>query len=196
MQKLPSYTDEEIIKMIRAGARDFELSSKYLFQSFKGFIPKINNKYHLSNEAIKDAYADALVKLIRHIKQGTFRGESKLSSYFYTIFQNAAVDVLRKNSSNKNAATVELEDYSSKEKDLLQVLEIKSEFQEMKVLIHKMGESCQKILMDWAYYGYNMKEIASRANLASVETARSMKYKCLKKLRSLFREQNSFTNGE
>ena len=178
-------TDEEIIKKLKSGGQLFEEASMFMFHAFKGFIPKVKSKLHLSQSHLQDAYADALVKLIRQLKDGSFRGDSKISSYFYTIFYNKSVDVSRKISSNKNMETQELFEYDAREKDLLSFIENKDEANQVIKVIDKMGKTCQRILMDWGYYGYSMGEIAERSNLSNAESARSMKYKCLNKLREL-----------
>lgn len=157
----------------------------YLFHQFKGFLPKIKEKLNLPQQQMQDAYSDALVKLIRHLRDGRFRGESKLSSYFYTIFYNTSVDVSRKNASNKNKATLELMEHDARERDLLQLVDNKDEATHVIKVMDSMGDLCKRILMDWGYYGYSMAEIAVRSDLANAESARSMKYKCLKKLREL-----------
>ena len=178
-----TFSDDEIINKIRSGGQSFEDMSMYLFDTFKGFIPKINQKLHLPREDINDAYADALVKCIQKIKDHTYRGESKLSSYFYSIFHNTAVDVSRKNTSNKNKSTVEIHEYDAKERDLMDLFEIKNSTNAIINLMDKMGDPCKKILLDWGYYGFSMDEIAHRSNLKNAQSARSMKYKCLKKLK-------------
>lgn len=183
------YTQAAIIHMLKQGGKSFEDASLYLFESNKGFIYKINQKLKLNEGQIHDAYADALVKLVRHLKNDTFRGESKISSYFYTIFYNTAVDVSRKNTSNKNIDTIELLEFDAKEKDLLSIVDAKDEAFHVIKLMNSIGQNCKKILLDWAFYGYSMDEIAIRSSLKNAETARSMKYKCLKKLRSIISER-------
>ena len=185
MHKPSKYTDDQLIAGMKSGGKDFENISTYMFHAYKGFLPKIKNKLHLSQQQMQDAYADSLVKLIRHIKNGSFRKESKVSSYFYTIFYNTCVDVSRKNASNKNILTLELLEYDARERDLLKMIDNKEEAAQVVRLIHTLGNTCQRILMDWGYYGYSMDEIAERSNLSNAESARSMKYKCLKKLKKL-----------
>jgi len=159
--------------------------SVYLFESYLGYIPTIHKKLNISLDEVKDAYSDALVKLIHQIKSKQFRGESRLSSYFYRIFFNTAVDVSRKKSTNKNVRTEEFVEYNSGEKDVLRNLLDQETFTKVKELISEMGESCQTILLEWGYWGYSMKEIAQRNDYNSAESVRSLKYKCLKKLRGL-----------
>lgn len=180
-----SFSDDKIIEEILKGGKPFEDMSMYLFDSFKGFIPKVNQKLHLSNGEVNDAYADALVRCIRKIKDHTFKGESKLSSYFYSIFYNAAVDVSRKKTSNRNIGTVEIHEYDAKERDLMELLEISDSSKQVVNLMNVMGDPCKKILLDWGYHGYSMDEIADRSSLKNAESARSMKYKCLKKLKQI-----------
>lgn len=191
MDKQGTYSDIEIIKQLKLGGFAFEQVSNYLFNQFKGFIPKIQSKLNLPISQVHDAYADALVKLIRHLKSGKFRGESKISSYFYKIFYNTAVDASRKNASNKNMETVELADYDARERDLLQTILNKQAAKEVILVINTLGPKCQNILIDWAYYGYSMNEIAHRRNLKNVESARSMKYKCLQKLKGILPDKKT-----
>lgn len=180
-----TYSDNQILQLILKGGKDKEDAAIYLFDSMQGFIITIQGKLNLSLEDARDAYSDALVKLVRQIKNQTFRGDSKVSSYFYSIFYNTAVDVSRKKTTNKNIKTLPLEDYDVRERDLLGLMDKK---EEAKRLVHVMGElgpACKKILLDWGYYGYNMQEIADRSQLSNADSARSMKYKCLKKLKTL-----------
>lgn len=179
------FTDEDLIKKIRAGGREFEDVSLYMFHEYKGFVSKVKYKLNLPQQQVQDAYADALVKLIRHLRDGTFRGDSKISSYFYRIFYNTSVDVSRKNASYKNIETMELLEHDAREMDLLKLIDNKDETKQVVEVMSTMGNPCKKILMDWGYYGYSMTEIATRSDLSNAESARSMKYKCLKKLREL-----------
>lgn len=180
-----TYTDTEILELLQLGGKSYEDISMYMFDEYKGFIFKVKEKLNLPQQQLQDAYADALVKLIRQLKDGTFRGDSKISSYFYKIFYNTCVDVSRSNTSNKNKPTAELLEFDARERDLMQSISVKDEANQVIKVIDAMGDTCKRILMDWGYYGYSMNEIAGRSNLSNAESARSMKYKCLKKLREL-----------
>jgi RNA polymerase sigma factor (sigma-70 family) len=183
------YPDEEIIASLRKGGSAFEDMSMYLFHQYKGFIVKVNQRVHLKDEDIQDAYSDSLVKLIQKLKDGSFKGESKISSYFYSIFSNAAVDVSRKNTSYKNMPTKELTEFDAREKDLMSVFTAKDQAYKIIGLMDSIGAPCKQILLDWGYYGFSMEEIAQRSSLSGAESARSMKYKCLKKLKILIAEK-------
>ncbi len=188
-----NYSDSEIIQLIKNGGSAFEQIAEYLFESHLGYIHKAKKQLNLSLEQANDAYADALVKLIRQIRNDRFLGESKLSTYFYSIFHNTCVDVLRKETTNLSYSSLNELAYSKKEKDLLNLIELKDSVKQVKAQMHQIGEPCKKILLDWAYWGYSMREIAVRSSLASEESARSMKYKCLKKLKAIMTTSNGYT---
>ena len=80
MTQNENLTDEEVVSKLLSGGKDFEDASMFMFNAFRGFIPQVKEKTFLSLSQVQDAYADALVKMIRHLKEGSFRGESKLSS--------------------------------------------------------------------------------------------------------------------
>jgi len=178
-----SFTDEEIINSIRSGGKSYEKMSMYLFETYKGFISKVNQRLHLPQSDIEDAYADALVKLIRKLRDGSFQRKSKVSSYFYSIFSNVGVDVLRKNTSHKHKPTLELTEYDARVNNLLHIMDAKDQADKVIKLMDNISASCKQILLDWGYYGFSMEEIAIRSELSGAESARSMKYKCLKKLK-------------
>jgi len=58
--------------------------------------------------------------------------------------------------------------------------------------IKGMGTPCKQILIDWAYWGYSMKEIAIRNNLENGVVAKKKKYTCLQKLRAVLSAKNIY----
>jgi len=182
---LENFTDQEIIQGIRKGGQHREQITYYLLKKWNGYNHKLAGKYHLTPTQQKDAYTDAIVKLVSQVDQGQFKGQSALSSYFYSILNNVCIDVLRNASSNKNKATEVIHEWTSVEHNAFKLIGQKDLLANIKYVIQQMGESCKNILMDWGFSGYSMKEIVERRQLASVESARSTKYKCLKKLKAL-----------
>ncbi len=187
---MENLTDQEIIDNILKGGKTRNEVAMYLLKNWNGFGIKLAKKYHLTSEQQKDVYTDAIVKFISQVDQGQFKGESKLSSYFFSILNNRCVDVLRSASSNKNKATQELHEYTLVERKAFELIEQKDLSDQVKLVIQQMGDNCKKVLLDWGFYGYDMTEIANRQNLSNAESARSIKYKCMKKLRALLAEKN------
>ena len=132
-------------------------------------------------------YADAVSMVVWNIDTNKFKGNSKLSTYLYRIFYNKSVDLLRHTTTNKNEAYFELEDdniLTSSENESRQ-LESKLDVEIVKKEILELGSPCNIIIIEWAYWGYSMAEIAHRNGLESADKVKKKKYACLQKLRAL-----------
>lgn len=184
-------SDKEIIDGIQSGGASLEKIASHLLHQYKGFIPKVKAKLSDDDSMVDDAYTDAIIKLIRQIKLGHFKATSSLSTYFYSIFYNTAVDAFRKKSTHSITVALDKESFSIQEVQLMDLIEKKDEFRMLESRLHLIGENCRSILLDWGYYGYSMKEIAVRHALKNEESARTMKYKCLKKYKALWQAKRN-----
>lgn len=148
---------------------------------------QIKNKFKLSDSYIKDLYADAISQVLWNVETSKFKGDSKLSTYLYRILYNKSIDHLRHLSTNKNEAYLQLEEDSvpaSSQSDL-RILETKMDVENVKKELQEIGSPCNAVIMDWAYWGYSMKEIAERNGLDNADKAKKKKYSCLQKLRAI-----------
>ncbi len=185
----PTMRDQEVLKAIRTGGGAKRAAAQYLFSSHKGMMQSIKGKLKLSSNQIKDMYADALSTVIWNIDTGAFKGESKISSYLYRILYNKSVDLIRHITTNKNVAYLELSEETtvSDLKDPERVLETNLDVEQVKSAIQSMGQPCNNIIIEWAYWGYSMKEIAERNGLDNADKAKKKKYHCMKKLQTLLK---------
>lgn len=179
--------DQKILFSIREGGSAKRKAAQHLFSSHLGMMHTVKAKVNLSSDQIKDMYADAISTLIWNIDSNTFKGESKISSYLYRILFNKSVDFLRHITTNKNVAYLELSEDNtfSKLEDPERILESSLDVESVKSEIKNMGAPCNNIIIDWAYWGYNMLEIAERNGLDNAEKAKKKKYNCMKKLQTL-----------
>jgi len=183
--------DQELLIAIRNGGSAKRKAAQHLFSSHQGMMQTIKSKLNLSSDQIKDMYADAISTVIWNIDTNKFKGESKVSSYLYRILYNKSVDLLRHITTNKNVAYLELseEQTSADLNDPERILESSLDVEQVKSAISSMEEPCNNIIIEWAYWGYNMKEIAERNGLGSADKAKKKKYSCMKKLQTLLKTQ-------
>lgn len=180
-----SWSEEKIVQSILAGGALKEQAVNYLMDKYIHYLPKIAQKTGLDRDQALDAFTDAIMVVMDNIIKGTFKGDSKLSSYFYKIFFNKSVDLFRKNTTNRIDYPEVLPDDSDKEPLVAEKMETKEQIKELYKYLDKLGEPCKQILIDWGFWGYNMTEIAERTGLAGSLQAKDRKYQCLKKLRKM-----------
>lgn len=73
--------------------------------------------------------------------------------------------------------------------DVLLPDEIADENEKLVVLrksLARLGVGCRKLLLLFYYFKKNMEEIATELNYTNADNAKSQKYKCLQKLKSVY----------
>lgn len=176
-------TDAEIIEGILAGGRGQERCLQHLFQAHKGLVGHGMSKYGLEEEAALDAFSDTLLAVRKSILGGKFRGESKLTTFMFTIFSRRCVDQTRKKTTHGMTNVSEIPDMPDQEPGIEQKLFTQEAFDRLMGYMQQLGEVCQKILMYRYYWGYeDMAEIATLAGVKNANTAGSLRHRCLKQL--------------
>ena len=184
-------SDEEIILYIQAGGKQQEVCIEQIYQQFFGFVHSAGVKHRLTPGELKDVYTDAILIFRDHVVNGTFRRDSKCSSYVYRIFSNKCVDYVRKKAVRKLVLEEEFPAHiQDNAPDILAMLTVREDVDSLLANISQLGETCRNVLMDWAYWGYSMSEIAKRQNLKDAKVAASKKYNCLEQLKRLMKPPN------
>jgi len=180
-----SFREEEIIAGIVSGGPKAHLFEESLFTDFSRLIWQRPKRYGISDEAARDAYTDAVLVVIRHLRQGLFRAESSLYTYLRKIFFNKCIDVSRK----KTTAIFEdpevvFPGLADKSQEILKTIFQREEVNQLMQAMQQLGERCQKLLQ-LIGDGFKLKEITVIMDFANVESATSQRYQCKKKLKAL-----------
>ncbi len=178
-----AFSNEEVIKGIKAGGIVQEKWLLKLYETHFSLVYKALEKHKVNKEQAMDAYSDALVEFRKKIISNSFRGDSHYFSYLYSIFFNKIFNALAKNKTKKVEWVFELPQFIiDNDKDISRLLETNEDYETLIQYMNELGEPCNSILLDNAYWGYSMAELAERHNLKDAATARSKKFHCLKKL--------------
>ncbi len=180
------HSDEAIILEIRLGGIHGELAKTNLFRQYAYFVRKRPAKYGLTEEDALDAYTDAYLAVIDHIKSGRFRGESSIKTYLSRIFRNKCVDKARRNATMKVDWVEEFPDLRDESRNFLQTIISREELKGVRKKLALLNEKCREMLLMSAE-GYSPLEIAQKLNLATARSASSQRYKCLEKLKKMMK---------
>lgn len=131
----------------------------------------------------KDMFQDGLLILRHNLNNGTFRNESGLSTYLFSICKN-----------------LWLKEYNRRSKEAMlqpeMVIETRQNFdylinvEVVTVLMNELGEDCRKILVEYYYNKRSMSELKEIFNVNSIQAAKNKKWRCLKYLEKLFKERS------
>ena len=177
-------SDAEIIAGLRQGGVEQTRTEAMLYRRHADFVYKRPRKYRLSDEEARDAYTEAFLAVVSHVRSGRFRGESSIKTYLSRIFRNKCVDQHRKNTTGRVNWVEEFPDLADESKNFLQELFGKEEVRYLRQALSKLGERCKELLL-LSGTGYSPQEIAEKMGFASPRSASSQRYKCLERLKKL-----------
>lgn len=184
------FSENEIIENLKSSGNARRKAEEQLFSMYSYLIPTGTCKYLINEEEAFDAYSDTVLAAIHTISAGTFKGRSSFKTFFYEIFHNKCVDLIRKKGARKNSvhATISiggLENYlSDHSKSVIEELMSKSDVDKVKRKMSQLSEISQQLLLLSAD-GYTDREIAEIMNFKTANVVKTSRLRCLKKLRQL-----------
>ena len=139
-------------------------------------------------ETAFDVFQDTVLIFYSHLKEGRYRGEAAICTYMYTIARNIWYQELRKNAKYKVDGQLH-ENLIIEEPELLEINKKQlSEVEVIRSLMKKLDVDCRKILTMFYYQKKTMQEITEAFGFNAVQSAKTKKYRCMKKLEDLFAE--------
>jgi RNA polymerase sigma factor (sigma-70 family) len=130
-----------------------------------------------SEDDAKDAFQDGLLALLKNLQKGEFKSSSTLKSYLFSICKNIWLQELRKMKHSQ-----ELGDDLIAEDQVKEKIALEERYKLVKEQFSKLGEDCQKILIQFYYDKKSMKDLQTMFDLSSEQAAKNKKSRCLKKL--------------
>lgn len=173
-------SDKELFEALRKGdSSAFRNVYVLHFNMVKYFIVKNNGR----EEDAHDVFQEAMVVLFEQLNSEKFELTSSLKTWIYAVCRNKWMKQLSKQKRN-----VRMIDFESADEFVLP--EEVAEKNEMSVSLRKslgqLGVQCRKLLLLYYYFKKSMEEIAVDLNYTNADNAKSQKYKCLQKLKSIY----------
>lgn len=139
-----------------------------------------------SESEAKDVLQDAVIAFYENVIGGKFRGESAISSYLFSIARFIWLNQLKRK--QRHLEKLEVLAINEAEPSLpLRLIEKESE-EHLVALFGQLGTDCQQVLMASIYEGMDMKQIAVLMGFENDQVARNKKYRCLKKLKLILKD--------
>ena len=149
----------------------------------------------LSLDEIEDIYSDTFIAIRKNLMDGNVSSGTKWKAYIFQIGYNMAVNKAKQSSrfvqvkemtSNDDIdATNRFETYLSLQ-EVMEEEDNETKSQRLSILereIKYLPEPCETILKDYYYGGFSMTEIMSEIHYQSTDSVKSMKNRCMNKLR-------------
>lgn len=173
--------NQELIDLIKQGEHHSALDELYKnYKAFENAFVRSGGKRHNA----KDVYQGALLVLIEKISTPDFILTCSVHSYLYGICHNLSKEYFRK----KDRYIVNLPVDSENDIDLSgvdEIIERERKYQALDEVLLKIGQKCIDILHLFYHDELQMSTIAEKLGFKSENSAKTQKYKCLEKARSI-----------
>lgn len=180
--------DNKILFGLKAEYAERCSHEKLLYQQFYYFIDEGCRKYNLNYDDSFSAYSDALLSAIHNIVAGRFDGRSSIKTYLYQIFSNKCIDLVRKNTTNKQQVhkTMPVADTMNllpdNAKNIIEKLVTSELKASVKQQLDTLGYKCKEILLMFED-GLTDKEISEYLSYSNAAVVKTTRLRCLEKLR-------------
>ena len=176
-------SNSEIISGILEGRK--EILAKVYKEHRVGFIEWLYKSQQVPMDEATEIYQQTIVIFYENIISGKLiEIKSNLSTYLFAIGKNKVNEYRR-----HRAKTSSFQDYQGQAaEDSL----VEKESQEQMINLSRkclelLGNPCRRLLELYYYHKRNMQQIAEEMGYKNENSTKNQKYKCLEKLRALFK---------
>ena len=152
------------------------------------FIAWITSQYSCSKDEAREAYQISILVLYENIVNNKLQTlHSSLKTYLFSIGKNKFLE-LKKKENRYSHSSLEL-DYGLAEIETIEEEDREKNLQLVESSLDKLGDPCRSLLKLYYFKGKSMDEIAEEMNYKNGATAKNLKYKCLARLRDIFKDE-------
>ncbi|MBA7541620.1 hypothetical protein ES705_33936 [subsurface metagenome] len=174
-----------LIKKVKTGEYD-ELELVYKTYRME-FIKWMMKSYKCSIDDAKDVYQQTIIIFYENVINDKIQSyNSSIKTYIFAIGKNKFYTLTR----DKNRFNLEIDDTIKMVSDDRNIKEDNlNKLEGVEKSLTILGDPCKKILELYYYHKKSMNDIAMELGLKNPETAKNMKYKCLKRLRIICQKE-------
>ncbi|MGB3180956.1 MAG: sigma-70 family RNA polymerase sigma factor [Cyclobacteriaceae bacterium] len=174
--------EKEVIERLRSGGEK-ELEMIYLKYRDE-FLFWITKNFTCPLDEAKDIYQVSILTLYENVVQGKVRTlTSSIKTYLFAIGKNKALASNKKAqrftsdfSDNMDVSAIE-NGHSSEDEERWRLVESS---------LDKLGDPCRTLLKQYYYHKKAVSDIAVELGYKNADTAKNLKYKCMKRLKKIF----------
>jgi RNA polymerase sigma factor (sigma-70 family) len=179
------YTDKEIIADL--SSRDLNLNNKafrHLYEHYYSLAEKLTREIFRNTTEAPDIFQESIIALYENIRSKTYKGESSIKTYLYSIIKNRVHIRKLKNriiqKTEKKYWRLSADSFDITKEIDVNHIEIKEYVAHS--LLDQLNDRCKELLRLYYFEKMPMDNIASTLNYTDETSAKVQKYKCLQKL--------------
>ena len=161
-----------------------------------GFLHDIGGRYRiLDADLLSEIFQEAVVRLWRNIRSGKLTENdltTTLAGYLYSVGRLVAMEIFRRVGIclKVNVDEEDIPQLGSNGKDDIWFGRETAQEVAVRKAVYAMGEPCAPLLLMFYWDKLSWVEIASELHYKDANSAKTQKYKCIQKLKAIFRKHD------
>src|SRR5579863_185165 len=187
-----NFSDESIVASIHSNNLN-----EVIFYIYKQYAELISFNVVTMGGSLQDGediFQETVVTFIDLVRKSKFRGDSSVKTFLVSVARNIWLNELKRRKSGDQRAKVFETTRGHIENDVIENLNKREMREQLLSLMGHLGESCRKILTLFYYENLPFEEIIGKMGYESEQVARNKKYKCMKELSDLIRNNPVLLN--
>lgn len=182
------YSDIEIFKLIKEGDSDI---LRFLYKELRPLVRSFILKNSGTPEDVEDVLQDGIIAFYNNVNLGKFQlQKTKITTYIIQICKFIWSNQLRSSRSKTSVKLIEEHAHLHyQEPEYYETINALEKSKEVEKIFKSLGEHCQKILMLFYFENKDLKTINKIMGMTG-NTSKNQKYRCMKKLRTLYGNLN------
>ena len=173
--------DESILQGIRSSD---DAALRHLYKVCYPFIRNLVLKNSGTIDDIDDILQEGIIVFYEKVKSDNFTITCSITTFIYSICRNIWLKNLKKKSLNipftKTHESIDFTDDTIDEENILNEKQ-----RTLVVALRDLGDPCKSILTCFYYEQFSMEKIAEKFGYTNADNAKTQKYKCLQRLKSM-----------
>lgn len=161
---------------------------EYVYKTYYPMVRELIQKNSGTDEDATDIFQDGLLVLHRNISNGSFREESSIKTYLYSICKNLWLKELERRARRAATSHDFLHDPTTMD-DTTDELGYLIDIQVVELLLSELQEDCRNLLVEYYYNKRSMAELKEIFNVGSIQAAKNKKWRCMGYLVRLCKER-------
>ncbi len=151
-----------------------------------------------SAEDADDFFQESLMVLFDKVKKNDFELNAKISTYLLSV---AKFMMYNKNRKQRGKESVGLDyvselEVGSAEQDIQYFEAQEKLYDQLELALNELGSPCKEIIEAYYIENRSMQDISELMNYTNANNAKTQKYKCLNRLKKIFKKQEQKTDEQ
>jgi RNA polymerase sigma factor (sigma-70 family) len=188
------HSDQALLTALR-GNRDMDKAVRSLYHQYYDVLSIYTRQNNGSEQDAEDVFQEVVVTFIELVNQNKFRGESSIKTFLYSLNRHIWLNELKKRNRMQQRNLKFERSRGEAEADVSTYIADREARSQVMQVIDQLGEACKQVLMAFYYQDLSAKEMLSFLPYENEQVVRNKKYKCLKKLEEMLREDPTLANN-